>query len=327
MKSSAALIFAAFVFPSEIYAPSSTTTVAVVMKQIYSFTLNKMKFTCNVDSNGHPFQDCLNSIAYSTNFSAGQSIYLTNLFFNNSAVPWSNFRNNCMPGRIGVTERFSAACNNSGQYLMNNGYIYGSYSTKLNVSRIIVDNLVKFLWTSFGVNASIVHGSFWPDPNLVIKGVSAPLVKRSLVFGTSLGSYFYPCNRDINDNPYQDCLNMLAVWCAYDANTCKSAVDLTFSTFNTYWRLYLQSCASWKNSNNYEQANSETCKKQTTYFLGNVTTIADSPEFSKPINEGFTSSIYQRLLNNQTILRSRMDAWSLKYSIRQYGSLITNKSL
>jgi len=257
-------------------------------------------------------------VAAITNFSAAQGLYFMNLLFDNSALPWRTFGDNCMPGRPGVTQKFSTACNETWPYLIQNGYIRRTYGPVKPVTNYFIQNYVNSMWTAYGVQSSIIYASLWPDPRLVIQALSSPLLKRSQVFGSAIGRRSYPCNKDNDGNPYQDCLNMLAVWCAFDSHSCKSAVDTTFSKLNQHWNGYLQSCASWRNSNNYEQANSDACKRQTTYFLGNVTTISTDPEYKQPINDAFTSSIYQRLWYNQTILRSRTDTWTTKFGIQQY---------
>lgn len=111
--------------------------------------------------------------------------------------------------------------------------------------------------TLCGCASKVTPAFVFPAPSTQIacirSGNRAPLSKRVQVFVESLGTSTFTCNTDEFDNPYQDCINSMAVFCnaTYIGSDlrriqkCKSVVDSVALQLNSYWRDVRKFCGQW----------------------------------------------------------------------------------
>ncbi len=103
-----------------------------------------------------------------------------------------------------------------------------------------------------GSPAVILPPSGTPDECLA-SGLATSLIKRTQIFSAPIGTYKYTCNLDSNNNPFQDCLNMMAKIChpSYMGNDtarisgCKSSVNSITGGMNSYWQDVRKACGQW----------------------------------------------------------------------------------
>jgi len=121
----------------------------------FSTAIGSYKFTCNVDSNLNPFQDCLNTMGKlcdPTYMSSNPSSITTckdavNTMTLGMSVHWQDVRKHCGQWSIKGSEK-SPQCSDANIALQNNAYYIGPDGSQIKVSSALTDSVVQGLWSN-----------------------------------------------------------------------------------------------------------------------------------------------------------------------------------
>jgi len=92
------------------------------------------------------------------------------------------------------------------------------------------------------------------DKACLATNVATTLVKRTQVYTLPVDTLKLTCNVDDLGNPFQDCLNTMAILCNISyvtgypdrKTTCKNAIDIMAGNMSQVWRNVPANCAVWK---------------------------------------------------------------------------------
>jgi len=142
-----------------------------------------------------------------------------------------------------------------------------------------------------------------PDSCLAT-GSATSLQKRTLNFAAEIGSYKYTCNLDLNNNPYQDCLNTMAKICHPEylgtnstrISGCKNSVNSITGGMNSYWQDVRKACGQWSWNGAVGSVTSTSCtsanialQNNAYYIVGGILTKVPA-SLTDSINKGLWSN-------------------------------------
>lgn len=135
---------------------SKSTSTPVKRSIALAETINSIKFTCNLDLNKNPFQDCLNAIGAfcDTNYIGSDSAkldkckYVVDKVIDKLSDYWKNVRRNCGKWSwYGTTGSYpSDNCKISNIELQKNVYYINSVGTKVYVGPQLAESINIGLW-------------------------------------------------------------------------------------------------------------------------------------------------------------------------------------
>jgi len=138
----------------------ATGTATSLQKRVLAFSqvIGSYKFTCNVDSNLNPFQDCLNTMAQICNstYIAGNTIRINDCkngvdsMVGQMSSHWILFRQSCgqWPWYGTTGSLTSTNCASANKALQANAFYITSDGSKINVPSSLTDSINKGLWSN-----------------------------------------------------------------------------------------------------------------------------------------------------------------------------------
>lgn len=155
---------ASAISPPSVYPPCETDIKCLASgspstSSKFSKVIDKLNFTCTVDSNKNPFQDCFNTMARlcNKNYISGSAARISNCkesvneMFSKMGKDWKEVRKECgqwpwkedkAPKYVGAVT--SNKCAKANSNLENVKYIDGT----VNVSPILIKTLAERLWNN-----------------------------------------------------------------------------------------------------------------------------------------------------------------------------------
>ena len=138
----------------------ATKTLSHLAKRIavFSAVIGTFRYTCNVDSNLNPFQDCLNTMGKlcDPTYISGNSTRINgcknavNTMTLGMSIHWQKVRKECgqwsMNGFTGLAT--STLCSAANIALQNNAYYIGPDGSQIKVSSALTDSVVQGLWSN-----------------------------------------------------------------------------------------------------------------------------------------------------------------------------------
>jgi hypothetical protein len=124
--------------------------------QVFSLNLDNYRFSCNSDTSGNPYQDCLNVLGYICNsdYIRGDATRIRNCrertdqMITSLSPLWRDVRKNCgkwsFDGSTGSPS--SLACNSANIALQNNAFYTSPDGTKIRVTSALTDSVNQLLW-------------------------------------------------------------------------------------------------------------------------------------------------------------------------------------
>jgi hypothetical protein len=145
---------------------------------------------------------------------------------------------------------------------------------------------------------------------------STGLAKRAFVSFDQIPGYQFSCTTDQDGNPFQDCLNSIAVFCNKEylgsdgekKKTCRNVVDQSADVSNSYWKAFRRDCGQWESqfsdlkgvggSNAYA---SSACETATANLLANGYFYDSKYDMKVPLSKAVTDSITSALWSNSNL--------------------------
>jgi len=152
----------AFLFPppSTSFACLSTGPATPLTKRALVFTQNigSLKFTCNTDTFGNPYQDCLNAQAAICNpsYISGNQDRINNCKSGVDTITrflssyWQDFRRSCGQWAFNGAVKGSSnslSCTNANIALQRNSYYILQDGTKIPVPSELTESVIDGLWS------------------------------------------------------------------------------------------------------------------------------------------------------------------------------------
>lgn len=167
--------------------------------------------------------------------------------------------------------------------------------------------------TLCGCASSITPPVRFPAPGTpeacLSTGSPRRLVKKTLTFSRTIGSYRFTCNVDENSNPFQDCLNTMGRLCdplyisASPSNlaACRIAVNSMTNQMSDYWKIVRKECGQWSvdgytglvSSTKCTDANIE-LQENAYYLLADGSQAKVTNELINSVNQGLWSNVMLR---------------------------------
>jgi len=151
--------------PSAIFPPArtsleclSTGPATALSKRVLVFSQNidSLRFTCNTDTNGNPYQDCLNAqgAICNPNYIEGNSDRIktckdrVNEMTTSLSLPWQNVRKYCGKWSFNdvIGSPDSLSCNNTNILLQKNAFYTLNDGTTVRVTPALTESVMEGLW-------------------------------------------------------------------------------------------------------------------------------------------------------------------------------------